>query len=287
MTLSFINVIILITFRIKFGNLSENVNECELWKRRHIYDENNYTLVHNFNSFKDLENDCNQTHASNCTLIEFSPKTPDTLILNKEFRLNHLVESLANQSNLEACILLGFRGVEIYFGKIGRISFLKSDQYLVAPSLLLAFTQLEFYLENQLLSANECDIAFLNHTNDFLFSKFIQIEFVNVKYPRFICPFVFRNFFLRVLSFGSISNSLLNRNRLNFLDIKKSHDTPYSIVACTFSLIYDVFDTRVMNRYLFEKLQILVISGIVDALEEDIFKCFTNLTKLIFIIDNF
>ena len=284
-------VIILVYSLVNLVELSDTGDECLPWKNDHIYEEDKYTLVYNFYSFNDLENSCsNQTYPSNSTVLQFLPNTPNTLVANRAFRVNHLVKSLVFKKYLEACIVLNFRGVQVSFGKIGKLSYLKTSDYLAATKLIFAFSQLEFYLENQQqpLNTYQCENILANQTNDFLFSKFIYIEFINVKYPHSICPYVFRNYFLKALSFSSISNSLLNRNRLNFLDVKRESDAPvYSLRACTFNIIYDVLDARIMNRILFERIQILVITGIVDALvDEEIFKSFLMLSHVYFSIYN-
>jgi len=271
---------------------TNDLNECLSWRRSHIYEESNYMLLYNFDSFKDLDNECNHSHTSNSTVIEFLPKIPNRLILNEGFRVKSLAKTL---KHLEACILLDFKGVQIGFAHVGKLSYLTSRDYLVGPRLLMAFSQLEFYLDDERLAPlgqHECTWSFFNRTNDFLFSKFLTIQFINVKYPRFICPFVFGHFFLKIIRFGSISNSLLNRNRLNFLDIDEDDSRRFSgikahgLEACTFNLVYDAFDKRIVNKFLFENLTLLVITGIVDRVDEDIFKSLKMLTKVFFSMDN-
>jgi hypothetical protein len=293
--IEFFSILLLVNLWVEQVHMQarSDINECMSWKKSHIYEEMNYMLVYNFYSFKDLENECNQSYTSNSTVIEFLPKIPNKLILNEAFRVKSLANTL---KHLEACILLDFKGVQIGFARVGKRSYLMSRDYMVGSRLLMAFSQLEFYLDDDEratpLSQHECTWSFFNRTNDFIFSKFLTIQFINVKYPSFICPFVFRHLFLKVIRFGSISNSLLNRNRLNFLDIDEDDSRHFNSIkaqgleACTFNLVYDAFDKRLMNKFLFENLTLLVITGIVDRVDEEIFKSLKMLTKVFFSLDN-
>ena len=267
----------------KFTCVSSQSTNCLAWQKKHLYLEKNYTILYDFDSFSELENDCVNINISS-PVVEFLPKYANKLILNKSLNIKHLIDTLIEKKRLEACIVLDFKGVHLSF-----LDTKINNQKLLAPKLIMSFSTIDFYVgrNGKSLKPCECNSAYFNRSNDFLFTWFYVIEFVSIKYPQFMCPLVFKSFFLSEISFGGISNSFLSKNRLNFIEIEKDNALFFKrVLNCQFELKYEVFSTRIMNKYLFKNVNSLVLSGIVNGIEVDMFKHFKFISQVIFFLDN-
>jgi hypothetical protein len=89
------------------------------------------------------------------------------------------------------------------------------------------------------------------------------------------------------LSLYSISNSLIIKNRLNFLNVTTTTDDYSSIRNLLLSISYETLNSRILNKNLLKNMKTLKITGVILGIDErEIFKDF-GLIQIVFNLENF
>jgi hypothetical protein len=229
----------------------------------------NFSIFKNFNSFEDLRLNCEKSYEVE-GLIEFIPK--NEIMIDKSFEIfPELIVSSIDKQSL-ALIFHTIKGFENNF-------YIKNP---FSNGLRIAFSKFDFYLNSTLIGEEDCD-KLIGAQSFFKNFKILIID--DSKYPNFICPTIFKTTRIKDLSLYSISNSLIIKNRLNFLNVTTTED--YSIRNLLLSISYETLNTRIINKNLLKNMKTLKIFGVIFGIDEpEIFKDF-GLIQIVFNLENF
>lgn len=246
--------------------------DCDCFIKKYYYKENDIYALRNFNTFKDLERDCNEKFEMS-HYLEFIPSRP--IIIDDKFQ----IEKIVNQKNIPFLYVINmiyFKGIDI--GDI--------PVKLYQPLLYYTFSKLNAYSNNKLIEKSECNKDIFNHENNF-FSSFMEISFIYTTYPEFLCPFLFSKSYLTSLYFTDISNSFINKNVLNILKANDTENYDVIINELVLEIKYESLTSKILNKYLFVTLYKLKMYGLLNNIEADIFSNFIYLKRIDLQVDNF
>ena len=152
-------------------------------------------------------------------------------------------------------------------------------------SLILEYSNFEMYLNANIL--NECSPIIYDARmpkRSFL-SSFNQIVFRQVFYPKSVCPLIFRKTFLTEIFFTDMTNSFLVKKRLRFFSMNQTFGVKMS-KNLYFELHYEQFSFGLFSIQPFQSVEYLTIVGILNNVEDDLFKELTKLRGITLRIDN-
>ena len=233
-----------------------------------------YSLFRGFTKFSQLILQCDAKYSVSY-FVEFEPSWP-TLIDDSFEKLTFIVSS--NFTRL--IIIVNVKGIENSRRTVLQISETQLQ-------LILAFSKFDFYLNSTLIKETDCNK--LVGSRDF-FSKIEALTIAKVKYPKFLCPTIFKQSTLNILRLNDISNSLLKRNLIKILDVPKKDTSQMhlnSINHLELSVEYVTLDSKIMSSFLFENLIKLRITGILTNIEPRFFEKLKNLRFLELKLENF
>ena len=101
-----------------------------------------------------------------------------------------------------------------------------------------------------------------------------------------ICPYLFNNSDLNTLVVNQISSSFLNRNQLEFVDVKKE-DMVSHVNNLFLRVDYDELGLKILNKNVFRFLKNLCVSEVLYGIEPSLFKNFQYLSKISLVLYNF
>ena len=150
------------------------------------------------------------------------------------------------------------------------------------------FVNFEFYLNKTKITKEMCKHEnFYGKQIDYFWP--MKKVFFNheVSYTQKVCPYVFLNSRIEQLGFYQITNSLIYRNCLEFVNID-GEDMLHlkGILYLEIHLVYEEVSIRLLNPYIFKDLKTLNILGSPTQIQKNLFENFTKLTSILFYIDN-
>ena len=229
-------------------------------------------ILTGFNAFKELEVNCFLKFS--IYLIQIIPNK--NMILDQTLNLSGLELDTYNAKN-----------VFLYFSNLNGID-LKADSKFYVKSayierITIEYSKFDFYYDNVLIDKVNCE-NFTTWANNTFFISTKQITFRNFnKYSKSVCPLVFNNTNLAYLSLEFISNSFLNKNQFEFLNMSKQNELKNFNSKIKFSLLmitYDMLSEKVFNKKLFQNIQRLRIEGNIYYFQPDLFSNSNNLIRL-------
>ena len=143
----------------------------------------------------------------------------------------------------------------------------------------------DFYTENNTLISGElCSRSnFPTQNKDFFWPIKSVIFFENIFYSQQVCPYVFLISQLKQIVFLKIVNSLIYKNQLGFVGTNETQSKSLKIKdleRLEFNVIFEDVTLRIMNKYLFERVMFLSLTGSIGQIQEDIFEHFKYLNIL-------
>jgi hypothetical protein len=109
--------------------------------------------------------------------------------------------------------------------------------------------------------------------------KNLNFEMSN-HYFKKICPYIFLNTYVNRLTFNDISNSLIMKNQLEFLDVDDDDLSNSNLIFLSVVLVYENVTSRLINPQVFKYMEILYITGVLNDIQMDLFSFFDKI-KLI------
>ena len=241
----------------------------------------NLTLFTNFRAFSDLFIlDCNQTYDTPTEYVEFAPLIP--ILVNASFSLDKILNSTQINS-IQSLQLASIMGVDIQYEVA-----IKQTKPIKSLDLIMFFSKLDIYSNGHLLvNESTCELATFNNSSNF-FEPFLGVLFKRVIYPKSLCPLIFWRTHLSEVRFGDITNSFLEKNRLNFTHIAHiKSDFLVKVFVLQLELYQERLTSSLMIKFLFRHLFELKIYGIVDDIQYDLFKDFSRLQNIDLLISDF
>ena len=147
----------------------------------------------------------------------------------------------------------------------------------------------DFYLFGKRITSDLCDASNFKRDMSFFGSLFYLNVIRNVRYSTQTCPFGFINSKIAYLLLGEISNSLIYKNRLEFIQLNNTNG--FGLYNKNFSVLglkcaYENITLKLIDKNVFKYMNQLKIYGIITDLERDLFKHFEYLRALHINIEN-
>jgi len=211
------------------------------------------------------------------------------IILDNSFNLNKLT-IIPNQNQVSFCIkLFNLKGFQMtnYFDPFNQIKFVNFNKYRKI-FYIISQSNFDFFISNNTISIND-QCGYLNLTSSkyewthFLFNNFAITKFdYSIKYSKHICPLIFRNSFIYHLNLNEISSSFINRNEFEFvnLSVENLNSSIFSLGLNTYHI---ELTNGMFNRHVYKRLFQMELNGLIDSIEQDLFKIFSNEFKFLFI----
>ncbi len=274
-------------------DLANQTSECKSWVQKHVFDnkevhaqtKNDFIYI-NFDNF-------NQLIGIKCKNIIF--KT-ETLLLNAEKKI--ILDEYLNLTDVLR--IVNFANTEINpMILLSNIIGFNQNQYVKKT----AFVELsnyeiffyngnfQFYLNKSLISKQMCKYDnFIKKQISYFFSL-KNIFFSDTSYSDQVCPFVFLNANLDNLCFLQITNSLIFKNRLMFMDLDERHNSSVdlhikNLQSLELNIIFEDLTAKILCPLVFKDLRILLLSGSFYSIQKDLFLSFTKIETISLKIDN-
>ena len=282
--LKFILIIVLLN---KTTSLVVNDKECSLLSPSHfgnsyigefLFKDTTIKEIKNFNDLDELN--------LNCTLnievfgLLFLPNKD--IFLDNTFKYSELFFHLKFQK----------RNKEICFVRIKGFNHKSSNKimkYFYDFSFAIQNSRFDFYLNGTKITKDTCNLSnFKRGTNFFGAIMLLKIE-NNVYYSKKTCPYVFMNSKLSRLSLNYITNSLILKNQLEFIEINQTNNFDLynrDLFYLNINLAFEYVTLKLINKYVFKYLERLLISGVIESIQVDLFAHFKHLDFLFLNLDN-
>jgi hypothetical protein len=150
-------------------------------------------------------------------------------------------------------------------------------------------TKFDFYQNVTLLTEGKCKKEnFDRNMTSFSSMKNLFLS-INLFYDHKVCPYVFINSKLNFLSLYQIANSLKFKNRLEFMDIEDDTNliNTKELISYEINIAYEAISLTNLNKYIFKNAKYLIIHGICQEVEIDLFKYFHQLKLVQISLENF
>ena len=264
----------------------ESVNRSIFINQEYLY---SFLSINNFNKLSEIKINCFH-YFSNFNAISIIPNSQ--IILDDSLNLTGLFLDFDPLTIKFIFYFANFKGINLNFKANSGIVLTFFSKEERKFSLRMRFSKFAFYNNrNQLLKPNstECSQYRYEYGQNFFF----EIRELYVAYSIFstkICPMWFVNSKLQFVTLNTISNSLISKNKLEFieLDEKDAISLITPIKKITIEISYEYLTTSVLNRHLFRNIvQFNVFGNNIYDIEYDLFKHFSRLTQILFFIDNF
>jgi len=238
-----------------------------------------YTIFTGFTTFNEMQMSCGQkyrigdTNGKQNTLLVLLPKRP--LMLDVSFdKFGFFIIDWRDFPLVQLLILQSIIGIENT----------RAINNQLQNTLLIAFSKLDFYLNNTLINETDCEKLVGAKT---FFYQFSWMVLINVKFPKFICPTIFTNSKMNSLEVNDISDSLIKRNKFNVINFNNERVTikKNNIKEVVFEVAYEHLTERLFNKHMFRGVEKLSIKGVLHSIEPNLFKDF-NLSILKLDIEN-
>ena len=256
---------------IIISNLVDIINNACL--NKYLFTKNNITILKNFNNFEELNENCKNEFYFKIKSLEILPNMP--IVMDNEFNFTKL--GFINMMNF-----YNLNGIEI---SKKNYAFDKLGYYFN-----IFYSKMDFYINKTLLKPDDCKESNFKDTYNILLSFYYFYTYYYVKYPKFLCPLVFNNSNLVQIVFYGISNSLINKNLLTFINLNDSNNYDLNIeklIDLTLYVKYETITERIINKHVFKNIKELTLYGLVYNFQTDLFKNFNKLKYVDFLFENF
>ena len=267
------------------NSFSQEDKECSLLSNEHIsyskihQDLLNHTIIiQNFNDFEELNLNC--VMKFEILSLIFIPNKE--VFFDNTFTYARLIYNLKFEQE-KSIIFLRIKG-------FNQKSFEKKFILYGGLTFVLQSSKFDFYLNGTKIDETSCNLANFNNS----INLFGPIQFLetgsDVYFSKKTCPYVFMNTKLSHITFDQITNSLIVKNQLGFLDINQTNNFDLNnkkMIFLNLGLAFEDLNTRLIDKYVFKYINRLIIWGVVESIQEDLFLHFKNLSFLFLNLDNF
>ena len=281
------------TFKIDLVNQNE---PCVTFLREHLFENKQFHMDENsgFNfiyiEFEDFSQFLN-LKCENISKIE-----TDNLLLNAKRKvlveediyldeiLNMMKFSLPNDRPF-----IVIRNIDGFNNK--HLSSVKHSLIMSSYDLYFSNVNFNFYLNKTLITSEMCKYEIFYEKQIDFFSSMKNVFFnTDVFYFDKVCPYVFLKTQLNQIGLGKITNSLIFKNRLEFINIDNDDlhlkDITNSLIELKLEIQFDELTIQILSPYVFKLLKLLEITGSPYRIENTLFNHFLYLEYIIFNIEN-
>ena len=259
-------------------SLSIKDKDCSLLSTEHISygkiheDFLNHTIIiQNFNDFEELNFNCYM----NIEVLSLIIIPNKEIFIDNTFSYGSLINNLKFEYS-KSIVFLRIKG----FNQKPSAKIYKSFGDM---TFTFQNSKFDFYINGTKIDETNCNFE--------IYNLFGPIQFLetgsDVIFSKKTCPYVFMNTSLSHLTFGGITNSLILKNQLEFLRINQTNDSNKNLYFLNLGLAFVDVTTRLIDKHVFKYITRLIITGVVESIQEDLFLNLKNLGFLYFNLDNF
>jgi hypothetical protein len=231
-------------------------------------------IIRHFNDLSQLEfTQCNES----IIIKDWGLKPNQKLILDNTLNFKGLMINLINEI---ICIHLdNFNGFDLLSDPFKEIQFIvytnKYDFWSIDSS------NFHFYINNKLINEQECLNNNTNWKNFLTNSMIFSLKITsNSRYSKKTCSYIFKNTIIDNLFLFDIRSSYINSNILTFLNNHTNNDLNSNIHQVLFTLYRIQFDENLFNKEIFQKTYCLDLNGVLNGIQNDLFKYFNKLSLI-------
>ena len=262
-----------------FGDETED--QCLLWKEKHVFNNTELhmpltSLLVVFENFEELNIDC-QNISLNSKVLKFYAKRKINFEngINLEKMLSHFNLNLVFDRSIIIQNIKGFNAnpkrnllISQPSNKIDYIVYL-NDLYF------------DFYINNSFVTRDMCNTKYFIERKISFFGQVKSVDFNDdIFYRKDTCPFVFTNTQVEELGLYKITNSLIFKNQLEFLDLNETKGFEMNLKQMRFlrlSIFNEAISSKIVNKFIFKHIKYLVVMGSVNKIEDRLFNSFKEL----------
>jgi hypothetical protein len=235
---------------------------------------NQTVIITNFNNLSQLSfNECSKFLIK---ISDWGLKPNKKIILDNTLHLKGL--TLFSNDETNSIHFNNFKGFDLLSNPFKEIKFVNSSFTNIVWYIELS--NFEFYINNVLINETQCQNINKSNWNYFIMNSKLVL-YINAFYSLKTCPYIFKNTIIRELSIYNVRSSYINSNVLNFQKIKNTnHLLNSNVFLVEFTLYRIRLDTNLLNEDIFKKTGSIQIDGILNGIQDDLFKSFKEL-KLI------
>ena len=283
--ITFLLAFITILIKPKLVSSQSTSSNCTAYFKKYSEDAslfysylNNTILFKNFNSLEELSGSCKLDRKIKS--VYFMPN--QEISLDSSFNMF----SILNQFNFTNFRVINFFSVNGF----NLDSASKTNKTLSSFTVNFDFCRFQFYLNKTLLTKKMCKLSNFNQKSNF-FGSIKTFEFGSSNYySTNTCPYVFLSNKLTEVTLAEISNSLILKNQLGFIDADEpdSNSSLYNrnLYYLNMGFAYEALSTKNLNKIAFKHVKHLYLWGIVTEIQADLFSNFKNINYVSLTFDN-
>jgi len=236
----------------------------------------NEVVLTDFTSFDQLEFECNDT--LNMDILTIHPTKK--IILNERLKLNKI--NIIKNSRYFSIFFKNFNGFDLSTDPFKDVTIINYHKLLIIR--YISFSYFNFMHKN--ISFNEqCDYSRIMETywENYLFRGYLMVfELTSNKYSNNICPLAFRNSLLNCFRIDKISSNLMDKNEfiINDLNQVNSELLNSNINMLSIRIYRTNLTNKLLNEKVFRSLTFIEINGLIESIQDDVFKTFKLLKIL-------
>jgi len=268
-----------ISFEMNFTN---DFDECERWAQKHVYfaeDVHFYNKTFPFvkiDSFGDL-NVTTQCSPRDYDVNSLKILANTNILFDNDLDMRVLL-NIFNSSHIQD--FLWFKNIKGFNENSREITAEKdailSQTYNFVRAFQFSNIIFDFYRRGVLLKTDDCKRENFDSKTQFFGRLKVMTLIGNVFYNNKICPYVFMNTKLESLDLFEISNSLLFKNRPEFLIINETN-IESNLNFLHLGIYIDSLTLTNLNPFAFKKLKFLAIQGNLEQFDENLFENFREI----------
>ena len=279
----------LIIFTVSSDRISQSWPnyKCQSWSQKHIFisTERHYYNITSplikFSDFDELNVRCPRFNKQEQVLLTLYATR--RLMLDNSVDLRDLLKMFVFSPKISITLMfMNIKGFnqksEHYIG-----------DYLYMFDVNIVDLDFQFYKNDTLIDASTCQKDFfeVNITNFFGSIRTLYLD-ERITYSKSVCPYVFMNTQLKDIAFYQMSNSLIFKNQLEFLDINENDVDlrTEELRYLQFTLNFDTLSLKLINKHVFKNLMVLYFAGIIYSVEDGLFNHLRKLRLVIVSVDN-
>ena len=174
-------------------------------------------------------------------------------------------------------------GIEITTNPIDSLTFFDFNFNFNNIFIDIDRSNLNFFYNGKPIDSSMCDTKKFPNLFKTFMSSIHLLVLISTKSEN-LCPLLFLNVDLKLLSVSRISSSLIEKNIFSFQNVLNKATIDIDINSKIFQFILEVFhvdlNSNLLSPLVFKRLHVLDINGQLNVIQRDLFKSFTKLKML-------
>jgi len=245
---------------------------CSLNNTHTSFIYNSFVIITNFEKLSSLNfKSCSSQF--NFTTFSLKPSTP--LILNDSLDLDGLV---IQPIKIVIYMLHNFKGFDLTSNPFKNVKF-KSNTLVMWS---IQYSTFDFYDNKNILIENKCNnqsLLLLKNSFKNQFNAYM-IHLYETKFSKNMCPLIFWNIKLTILSIHRISSTFIETNQIGFQQVANDlllNEMNSKILHLQLYIYRSELNAKILNKYVFKQLKAIDLNGQITKIQDDLFKSFKNL----------